>query len=77
MAIAVSWTLWGGVGYYTYYPFLSIFLVKFMPETQLGLFYTILTAAAVPIPILGGAVLGKVIGIKRTMTLGMTLSALA
>lgn len=72
--IAVSWILWGA-GYYAYYPFLSIFLVRFMPETRLGLFYTILTAAAVPIPILGAA-LGKAIGVKRTMTLGMALSGL-
>jgi len=74
LLIMISWTLWG-IGYYAYYPFLSIFLVRFIPGTYLGLFYASLTAAALPLPVIG-AWLGRVIEARRVMMLGMIISGL-
>ncbi|BCU66999.1 hypothetical protein HS7_04360 [Sulfolobales archaeon HS-7] len=70
--ISASWFLWGA-GYYLYYPFLSIYLVRFFPEDLLGYFFLLLTAVTIPLPLVG-SMLAKLVGPKIVTVVGMILS---
>ncbi|MQL54907.1 hypothetical protein [Acidianus ambivalens] len=72
LKLAISWILWG-IGFYLYYPFLSIFLVRYIKPSELGFFYLTTLIFSLPLPYLGGKI-NKKFGDKYSIILGMSLS---
>lgn len=70
--LAESWFIWG-LSYYLYYPFISLFVVKF--TQQVTLVYLLGTLLVIPFPYLG-AKLSRKIGLVRTMELGCVISGI-
>lgn len=74
LILAISWLLWG-IGFYLFQPFLSIFLVKFVPTNRLGFFYLITQSISLVFPFIG-RFLSRTVGVVKTIILGMGLSGL-
>ncbi|BDC19395.1 MFS transporter [Acidianus sp. HS-5] len=74
LKITISWILWG-IGFYLYYPFLSIFLVRYIRPSELGFFYLITLIFSLPLPYIGGKI-NKKIGEKYSIFIGMSISGL-
>ncbi|MFP3164723.1 MAG: hypothetical protein RXQ76_02585 [Acidianus sp.] len=72
LKLAISWILWG-IGFYLYYPFLSIFLVRYIKPSELGFFYLTTLIFSLPLPYLGGKI-NKKFGDKYSIILGMSIS---
>jgi len=72
VSLTISWILWS-VGYYLFYPFLSIFLNKVISEPNIPKFYMILQIFAVPLPLIGGF-LGEKLGRDKLIIISMGLS---
>ncbi|BAB65796.1 hypothetical protein [Sulfurisphaera tokodaii] len=70
--LASSWFIWG-LSYYLYYPFVSLFAVKFVKDVTI--LYLISTLFAIPMPLIGSK-LARKIGLVKTMMLGGILSGL-
>ncbi|QIW23649.1 MFS transporter [Sulfolobus sp. S-194] len=70
--LASSWFIWG-LSYYLYYPFVSLFAVKFVQDVTI--LYLISTAFAIPMPLIGSK-LARKIGLVKTMMLGGILSGI-
>ncbi|BFH73847.1 hypothetical protein SJAV_17910 [Sulfurisphaera javensis] len=70
--LAGSWFIWG-LSYYLYYPFVSLFVIKFISDVTLV--YLISTLFAIPMPLIG-AKLTRKIGLIKTIELGSILSGL-
>ncbi|WP_009989889.1 MFS transporter [Saccharolobus solfataricus] len=47
-----SWIIWS-VAYYMYYPFISIYLSRFVEESKLSLFFVVFQAVSLPLPLIG------------------------
>lgn len=74
LKLAISWILWG-IGFYLYYPFLSIFLARYIKPSELGFFYLTTLIFSLPLPYLGG-IINKKFGGKYSIILGMSLSGM-
>jgi len=70
--LAGSWFIWG-LSYYLYYPFVSLYLVKFVNDVTLV--YLVSTIFAIPFPLIGGK-LARKIGLVKTMELGGVISGI-
>ena len=70
--LAGSWFIWG-LSYYLYYPFVSLYIIKFIKDVTLV--YLISTIFAIPFPLIGGK-LARKIGLVRTMILGGIISGI-
>ena len=70
--IAGSWFIWG-LSYYLYYPFVSLYVVKFVKDVTLV--YLISAIFAIPLPLIGGK-LARKIGLVKTMILGGIISGI-
>ncbi len=56
-SLLVSWIIWSAA-YYMYYPFVSIYLSRFVEESKLSLFFAVFQAVSLPLPLIG-AKIGK------------------
>ncbi len=74
LKITISWILWG-IGFYLYYPFLSIFLVRYIRPSELGFFYLITLIFSLPLPYIGGKINEK-FGENYSILIGMSISGL-
>ncbi|MEM4137949.1 MAG: hypothetical protein QW250_00105 [Sulfolobaceae archaeon] len=72
--LILSWVFWS-IGYYLFYPFLSIFLSKIFNESEIPKFYLISQFFGISLPIIGG-ILGEKIGYKNTIIISMSLSGM-
>ncbi len=72
-SLLLSWTLWS-VAYYMYFPFLSIYFSKFVPEGEVGLLYLAFQVSSLPFPFLGAKLHRR--GPSVPIVLGMGMSGL-
>ena len=70
--LAGSWFIWG-LSYYIYYPFVSLYIVKFVKDVTLV--YLISTIFVIPFPLIGGK-LARKIGLVNAMKLGGIISGI-
>ncbi|MBW9140204.1 MAG: hypothetical protein K1T65_00575 [Candidatus Aramenus sp.] len=76
-----SWMFWS-VAYYMYFPFLSIFFSRFVPEGEVSLLYLLFQASSLPFPFVGARlhrrspILAIVVGMGLS-GLGLALLSLA
>lgn len=70
--LAGSWFIWG-LSYYLYYPFVSLYIVKFIKDVTFV--YLISVIFAIPFPLIGGK-LARKIGLVNAMKLGGIISGI-
>jgi len=70
--LAGSWFIWG-LSYYLYYPFVSLYIVKFVKDVTLV--YLISTIFAIPLPLIGSK-LARKIGLVKAMIIGGIVSGI-
>ncbi|QGA54268.1 hypothetical protein GFS03_06605 [Sulfolobus sp. E5-1-F] len=50
-----SWIIWSAA-YYMYYPFISIYLSRFVEESKLSLLFVVFQAVSLPLPLIGAKI---------------------